>query len=130
MITADHGQVDSTDATVDLAADVLGATVGLSGEERFVWLHGHRGGASDLFATAVERHSDDAWVLSVDEVLDRGLLGARVIPEARQCLGDVALIARSNVALVDPSLPPKSLIGRHGSLTSDEMLVPLLAVTA
>jgi len=128
LVTADHGQVDSTDASIAIAADVLAETVGLSGEDRFVWLHGRRDNATDVLAAATSYHDEDAWVMSVEEVLDRHILGARVNPVARECLGDVALIARSNLALVDPALPPKSLIGRHGSMTADEMFVPLLAI--
>jgi hypothetical protein len=43
-------------------------------------------------------------------------------------LGDVALVARTNVAFNDPQdVGPYVLVGRHGSLTPAEMLVPLLA---
>jgi len=49
-----------------------------------------------------------------------------VSPDARTRLGDVALIAKSTVALLDPAAPDSILIGRHGSLTADEMYVPLL----
>jgi hypothetical protein len=65
-------------------------------------------------------------VLSVDEVVAQRLLGGRVSPDARTRLGDVALIAKSTVALLDPAAPDSILIGRHGSLTADEMYVPLL----
>ena len=45
-------------------------------------------------------------------------------------LGDVALVARRDVAFHDPlDTGPYELVGRHGSLTSAEMLVPLLAAT-
>jgi hypothetical protein len=43
-------------------------------------------------------------------------------------MGDVALVARTNAAFHDPQdVGPYELIGRHGSLTPAEMLVPLLA---
>jgi hypothetical protein len=45
-------------------------------------------------------------------------------------LGDVALVAKGTHAFVDPAdTGPYRLIGRHGSLTRAEMLVPLLAAT-
>jgi len=48
---------------------------------------------------------------------------------ARARLGDVAVLARDPVAFVDPAESTSiHLIGRHGSLTADEMLVPVLAV--
>jgi hypothetical protein len=41
----------------------------------------------------------------------------------------VALVARRDVAFHDPQdTGPYELIGRHGSLTSAEMRVPLLAL--
>ena len=50
--------------------------------------------------------------------------------EARALLGDVALVARDPIAFTDPNdggaFP---LRARHGSLTADEMYVPLLVGT-
>ena len=47
---------------------------------------------------------------------------------ARARLGDVALVAKEPVAFEDPAdTGPFELIARHGSLTSAEMRVPLLA---
>ena len=43
-------------------------------------------------------------------------------------LGDVALVARAPVSFHDPAdSGPFELVCRHGSLTSAEVLVPLLA---
>jgi len=50
---------------------------------------------------------------------------------ARRRLGDVAVVPHEPVAIVDPAEHTSiHLIGRHGSLTPDEVLVPALcAVT-
>jgi len=128
VVTADHGQVHTGENVVPIHADVMRHTLAISGEARFVWLHANPGSEAALFDAAVERHGDDAWVLTIDEVLERGLLGARVSAEAKRHLGDVAMLATSTVALVDPSAPPSILIGRHGSLTADELYVPLLCL--
>ena len=43
-------------------------------------------------------------------------------------LGDVALVARDPISFDDPAdSGPFQLVCRHGSLTSAEMLVPLIA---
>jgi len=126
VVTADHGQVDTGDNVKHVAPSVMRRTSALSGEARFVWLHAKAGAQQQLFEAAVESHSDDAWVLSLDQVIDQRLLGGRVTPEALGRLGDVALIAKSSVALVDPAAPASILLGRHGSLTADEIYVPLL----
>jgi predicted AlkP superfamily pyrophosphatase or phosphodiesterase len=125
-VTADHGQIHTGDQIVPIHESVMRHVVGVSGEARFVWLHAIPGNESSLLEAAQAAHHDNAWVLSVDEVLTKGLLGAQVTPAARARLGDVAMIVHSKVALVDPAAPPSILIGRHGSLTADEMYVPLL----
>ena len=38
------------------------------------------------------------------------------------------MIAQGSLALVDPAAPDSILIGRHGSLTADELYVPLLSI--
>ena len=71
-------------------------------------------------------------------MLDEEWLGPHVGPEARSRMGDVALVPSDPVAFVEPKPEPRSgaggggrpvfeLLGRHGSLTSAEMLVPCLA---
>jgi hypothetical protein len=128
VIIADHGQVETGDDIVGLAAPVLAQTSMQSGEARFRWLHARPGRASALWEAAVEHHSDNAWVVTRDEIVTGGWLGPVVSEAARSRLGDVALVARTKAAFHDPQdVGPYELIGRHGSLTPAEMLVPLLA---
>jgi len=131
VVTADHGQVHVGERLVDLPAEVTGLVDGQSGEARFRWLHSRPGAASDLLAAAHEAFDHVGWVRSVDEVVSAGWLGDRVTSAARGRLGDVAVVARDPVAFVDPAEASSiELIGRHGSLTADEMLVPaVFAVT-
>jgi hypothetical protein len=50
---------------------------------------------------------------------------------ARTRLGDVALVAKGNLAFDDPAdTGPVPMIGRHGSVTDAELLVPLVAARA
>ena len=131
VVTADHGQVHVGERLVDLPAEVTSLVDGQSGEARFRWLHSRPGAASDLLAAAHEAFDHVGWVRSVDEVVSAGWLGDRVTSAARGRLGDVAVVARDPVAFVDPAEASSiELIGRHGSLTADEMLVPaIFAVT-
>jgi len=126
VVTADHGQVHTGENVVPIAPEVMRHAQAISGEARFVWLHAHPGAHEALFDAATSAHGDDAWVLSVDDVVSQGLLGGQVTPDARRRLGDVAMLARTTAALVDPAAPDSILIGRHGSLTPDELYVPLL----
>jgi hypothetical protein len=128
ILTADHGQVEVGDNVVHLAGDVLAQCSMQSGEGRFRWLHARPGRAQALLAAATHHHGGDAWVLSRDAVVADGWLGPVVREVARSRLGDVALLARTDVAFHDPlDTGPYDLIGRHGSVTAAEMLVPLLA---
>jgi len=126
VVTADHGQVHTGDNIVPIDHNIMRNVMGVSGEARFVWLHAKPGAEAALLEAAQTAHADLAWILTADQVLERQLLGAQVTPAARERLGDVAMIVHTTAALVDPGAPPSILVGRHGSLTADELYVPLL----
>jgi len=127
VITSDHGQVEVGDRVVPIAPEVGSLVAAQSGEARFRWLHAVPGGAAELLGVARERYGDLAWVVSRDQVVEEGWFGPKVLPLPASRLGDVALVAREPVAFEDPAdTGPFHLIGRHGSLTPDEVLVPLL----
>jgi predicted AlkP superfamily pyrophosphatase or phosphodiesterase len=128
-ITADHGQVDVGDNLVELDAGVREHLSMQSGEGRFRWLHARPGRAAQL-REAAEVHADTGWVVGRDQMIDEGWFGPRISSSVRNRLGDVALVARDPVAYVDPlDTGPYRLIGRHGSMTEPEMLVPFIAAT-
>jgi hypothetical protein len=68
------------------------------------------------------------WFTVVDsaEALGSGLMGKTVSDEAYARAGQLLVLPRGDHALqrARPSMP---LLGRHGGLTQDEMLVPLIA---
>jgi len=65
--------------------------------------------------------------VSRNQVVDERWLGPVVTEAAASRLGDVAVVAKRDVAFHDPlDTGPYELVGRHGSVTSAEMLVPLL----
>ena len=127
VVTADHGQVDVGSNVIELDPEVLAHVSFQSGEGRFRWLHA-RPGRTEALAEAVEaKHGDTGWVRLRDQTIDEGWWGPRVTDTVRQRFGDVALAARLDVSYVDAAdTGPYELIGRHGSLTSAEMFVPLL----
>jgi hypothetical protein len=131
LVTADHGQVEVGGNVVPLAAEVLGLCAMQSGEGRFRWLHARSGRAGALQDAAEAHHGSDAWVLPRNRVVADQWLGPVVSEAAASRLGDVALVARRDVAFHDPrDTGPYELVGRHGAATSAEMLVPLLAARA
>jgi hypothetical protein len=81
-----------------------------------------------LLDVARDAVGDRAWVWSRAVVLDLGLLGEGATGTIPGRLGDVVIAARDAVAVIDRALPnEQQLRSGHGSLTADEMLVPLLA---
>lgn len=127
VVTADHGLVDCSGAATAFAPEVIAHTRSLSGEARFRWLHARPGRQADLFAAAAASHSDRAWVHTAEEMIDDGWFGPEVGDAARSRLGDVAVVAKDRWYFTDPADNPRTeLIGRHGSLTADEMLIPVL----
>jgi hypothetical protein len=129
LVTADHGQVDVGQAVVTLDADLAASTVLLSGEGRFRWLHARPGAAADLAAGARELYGHRAWVHTRDELEAAGWFGGPLSAAAVARLGDVALVPFEAIAFLDPGDTGEvTLVSRHGSLTSAEMLVPLVAL--
>jgi hypothetical protein len=127
VITADHGQVDVGHHIVRPHPSVMSHVDFQSGEGRFRWLHAMKGQAQDLLDAAQDHHTDLAWVLGRDEMIDGGWFGPKVTDASRARLGDVALVPYAPYAFEEPTdTGPYDLIGRHGSLTSAEVLVPLL----
>ena len=135
LVTADHGMVDAPHALrIDLAHDAelaLGVRH-VGGEPRALQLYCEPGATDDVIATWRERVEARAWVLSRDEAIRHGLFGAvseHVLPR----IGDIIVAMRDNFAIVDSrTARPKllALLGLHGSLTPEEVAIPLLQVAA
>ena len=124
-VTADHGVVEVNEPPIMVDADVVALTSDWSGEARMLWLHARPGAVADLL-DACERYQPIAEVAPLSQVLDERWLGHHVTAPARSRLGDVVLVPRALQAFTmpDEDVPHHSLIGRHGGLTSEEMLVP------
>ncbi|MGB8858925.1 MAG: alkaline phosphatase family protein [Ilumatobacteraceae bacterium] len=131
LVTADHGQVEVGERVVAPHPDVLRLCRQQSGEGRFRWLHSRPGAHAELLAVASQHHGHHAWVHSRQQLIEAGWFGPTVSPPVAARYGDVALVPFEPISFDDPAdSGPFPLVCRHGSLTSAEMLVPLLAVAA
>ena len=126
VITADHGQIHAPDI-VKVSRECLSLSTLRSGEARFRWLHAKPGATEELASAALEAHGDVAWVRTREQIIDERWFGPTMSDAAASRLGDVALVAHAPIGFDDPGEPHiDRLVGRHGSLTEAEMLVPVL----
>jgi len=130
LVVADHGMIDSPeDARIDVD-ETDGLRDGLAligGEARFRHLYCRRGAVDEVAATWREVLGERATVLTRDEVIGEGWFGpvdTGVLPR----LGDVMVACRDDFAVMSSRDfgYETTLVGLHGSLTADEMLIPLL----
>ncbi|HEU4841507.1 MAG TPA: alkaline phosphatase family protein [Ilumatobacteraceae bacterium] len=128
LVTADHGQVQVGDNVIIPDRALLDMVAQQSGEGRFRWWHARHGSVDDLAKAAAERYEDVAWVVTREQVIDEHWFGPSIAAPMAARLGDVALVPHAPVTFFDPAdSGPFELVCRHGSLTSAEVLVPLLA---
>jgi hypothetical protein len=81
-----------------------------------------------VVAGATEAFGDVAWVRSKAQLIADGWLGGVPSAAVSARMGDVALMPFAPTAFMDPADTGElRLLARHGSLTADEMLIPLLS---
>jgi hypothetical protein len=131
VVTADHGMVHvPEDAKVD--ADGIAAlregVVALAGEPRARYVHCLPGAAADVEAAWRELLGDEWWVGSRDDAIGTGLFGPSVSAAASRRIGDVVAVSLGSAGVVERRRLPRlaAMPGQHGSVTDEELLVPLL----
>ncbi len=127
IVTADHGQVEVGGSVELLGPQIMEAVTLISGEGRFRWLHTRPGARDDVADMASALHGDVAWVRTKEQIIAEGWLGGVPSAEVAARLGDVVLVPFVPTAFLDPADTGElRLKARHGSLTSAEMMIPLL----
>ena len=128
VVTADHGEID-VDQIELLGRDIMSLVRFMSGEGRFRWLHAHEGAADELEAAAAELYGDTTWVIGREQLIAEGMFGGPLPDHLLGRVGDVALLPHAPIAFIDPADTGENrLHSRHGSLTDDELLVPLVVL--
>lgn len=130
LVIADHGMVDvPKESRVDVSRDddLRDGVALVGGEARFRHLYCSGGAVPDVLATWRSVLGERAEVMSRAEAITRGWFGA-VDPSVLPRIGDVVVACRGDFAVLSTDgFPYESrLIGMHGSLTPDEMLIPVL----
>ncbi|MFT8396300.1 alkaline phosphatase family protein [Propionibacterium sp.] len=128
LVTGDHGMVDVPAEHHILVEDEPRLASGvdrMAGEGRFRQLY------TDAPAKLAARWSgvlgERAWVCTREQAAEAGWFGPELSARSGERLGDVLVAMRGDWAVMTKTKPHElTLIGQHGSLTEDEMLVPLL----
>jgi hypothetical protein len=130
VVLADHGMIDSDvehRVDVDTEPGMRDGVELVGGEARFRHVYCRTGAVEDVAAVWRTVLGDRALVLTRDEAIERGWFG-HVEDRVRPRLGDVVAACSGDHAIMSSKDFPfeNKLIGMHGSLTPDEMLVPLI----
>jgi hypothetical protein len=130
VVVADHGMVDSPGEAridVDEAADLRDGLVLMGGEARFRHLYCANGAVGDVAATWRGILDGRADVLTRDEAAERGWFGP-LDPAVRPRVGDVVVACRGATTVISTVAfgYEATLVGFHGSLTPEEMLIPMI----
>lgn len=124
MVTVpEHGRLDfDTEPSLQAGVRLLG------GDPRARYVYTEPGATDDVRSAWRELIGDRAWIRTRDEAIAAGWFGPVVEPHIRDRIGDLIVAARTDFAIVQSRVTPRmsQLIGHHGSLTTDEQLVPLL----
>lgn len=136
VVTADHGMVDVPPHRHVLLRDGdprLRGVRALGGEPRFLHVYAEDGVAPDELADVWRAESGaTALVETREAAIASGVFGD-VAPHVRERIGDVLVAARGLWAFYDDRLAnkqPQRMIGQHGSITPEEMTVPLIRLGA
>ena len=127
LFTADHGQASLADQRAVIidneCARVLKRPPG--GNRRALYLEEKEFG---VLRQQPLLQREDLMVVDAEEAIDRGWFGGREVAN-RSALGDLIVMAMSDRQLLfDYGDGIGTFAGAHGSLTEDEMLVPLLVL--
>lgn len=135
LLTADHGQVLAPPEEALLLSEMEELADALllppTGQPRAPFLYPVAGRGDDVI-TALGRYPDRFVPMRSDEALDQGLFGPpqRAHERLRLRVGEYLALGRGGAQLLGRDVVRSELRtrGRHGSLTEEEVLVPLLAL--
>ena len=133
VVTADHGFVDAAETELIELADhpLLAATLSqpLCGERRAAYCYVKQD-KTDVFVDYVRNELDQhVWLWESQTLIDEGWFGlGEPHPKLASRVGDYTLVMKNRATIKDwmPGERHHSIIGVHGGVSADEMIVPLV----
>ena len=136
ILTADHGQIQvSENSTIILGSDskfLQSLAIPPYGESRFLYLQVYD--EERLLNAYTEEFSDKGMLFRTEDLVKRGVFGEGIISnDIRFRLGDFIMIMKDRFCVIYPYSSEESvklLKGRHGGLSYEESIVPLILIRA
>ncbi len=132
IVTADHGMLDVPRAgQIDLAErpDLSRGVRLAAGEPRAVYLWPELGHLDEVAARWRDGLGEAADVMTRDEVVAAGWFGPEADPAMMRRVGELIVLARRRIRVLDSRrhrAEAMTLVGWHGGLSAEEVVVPLL----
>lgn len=127
MLTADHGMIDVSPATLyDCASEpelAQGVRI-IAGETRSIHVHAQPGQAESVRRRWADYLGERAWVMHPEDAVSYLGNGPGI-----DLIGDAIVFMADRFGVVDSRIQSPGaigLVGVHGSLTEDEMLIPVM----
>ena len=136
LLTADHGVLDvskHSQVLFDSEPRLIDGIRFIGGEPRALQLYFEPDATSDHRASVLaswrEIEGSRSWIVSRAQAIESGWFGPTVDFEVIPRIGDIIVAARKTIAYYDSRVATntgRSMVGQHGSWSSEELTIPLL----
>lgn len=131
LVTGDHGMIDvPMSGRIDVRdqPELLAGVRLLAGDPRARYVYARPGAEADVLAAWRTVLGERARVVSRAEAVEAGWFGPDVRADVLPRIGDVVVSCDAATAVIDREREPieARLVGLHGGMEPDELLVPLL----
>jgi predicted AlkP superfamily pyrophosphatase or phosphodiesterase len=131
-VTSDHGMINRRDfIVVGKENDLLKDVKLMAGEPRVRYLYADEAKIAQVKSRWEEHLGDRVEVLHRSEAISAGLFGDKVLDHVRDRIGDLIVIAKGELILVEIEREQQqcAMVGHHGGTTKAEVEIPLLTYT-